>query len=120
MARTTSALIAGVVMAGSLLAAAPAVASPASTASIDQCAVNRFCVWTGPGATGLFASFTSGAPELPVGIDNNVASVFNRTKVPWCLYDGRNYRGLLAEVAPNTFGNLLPSMSNQVSSLRPC
>ena len=120
MARTTSALIAGVVMAGSLLSAAPAVASPVSTASYNQCALNRFCLWTGPNATGLFASFTRGANELPAGVDNNVESFYNRTDVPWCLYDGRNYKELLAVVAPNSLGNLPESVGDRVSSLRPC
>jgi hypothetical protein len=109
---SATALVAGVVMAGSLFAAAPAVASPAS---FDQCPANRFCAWTS-----LNGTFTTGVAQLPLGIDNNIESGWNRTSTPWCLYDLRDFRNLLLAVAPGEQLNLPGPARNRVSSLRPC
>lgn len=117
---SATALVAGVMMAGSLFAAAPAVAAPVSATSFDQCPANRFCAWTGVNGTGSFGTFSTGAAQLPLGIDNNIESGWNRTGTPWCLYDSRDFRNLLLAVAPGEQLNLPGPARNRVSSLRPC
>lgn len=117
MARNAAALVAGAVMAGSLLGAAPALASPSPLAA---CPAGRFCAWTGPNYTEIFAQFASGAVELGGAADNNIESVHNRTISRWCLYDGHGLRDFLLAVAPGEEGNLPVSARNKVSSMSTC
>lgn len=114
MTRNAAALVAGAVMAGSLFAAAPALASA------DQCPANRFCAWTDPGHAGSFGAFSPGAFELRGAADNNIESVWNRTRSRWCLYDLHGFQDLLDVVEPGDRGELPVLARNKVSSLRVC
>jgi Peptidase inhibitor family I36 len=108
---------------GAVLAAA--AASPASAATgYARCPDLRMCVFTGPDGTGAIAYFATGDGNLgdssgPVGMNNNIESIWNRSGHTWELYDGVGFSG--TRWVSNPFvghNNVIPSAANKVSSLR--
>jgi hypothetical protein len=107
-----------------------ASAAPAS-AAYSECPVNRFCLWfnsdfqgaradladsDGNLADELFNDGPAGRNGWNVQVENNAASVANRTGQGAYIYDGRGCTGAEAFVSGNS-GRTLGALKNRVSSV---
>jgi hypothetical protein len=77
------------------MAVAPAAPAQAAT-GWDRCEPGYFCAFTGTNGTGVIARYQVGDPDLsdghgPVGMDNNIESLWNRTGSIWGVW--RNIGG---------------------------
>jgi hypothetical protein len=111
----------GVTAALTVAAASSAQAAPAgadSVTSYSDCPTGWFCVWDGPGGTGAFARFQTGAADLRAfDLNDKISSLWNRTGVVWCTYTDINYGGSTWPVG-NWQGNTAQySRDNTISSL---
>ncbi|MEU9700575.1 peptidase inhibitor family I36 protein [Streptomyces sp. NPDC047981] len=112
-------LVVSTVLATAVLSSgAPAGSAPRG---FDRCPTGHFCLFDGPGGTGLMASFRSGSPDLArQGMDNRASSLaHNVPDTVWCLYDERDYAGTEYQRAyPGAAGDFGPDWDNRVSSTR--
>ncbi|HMM96618.1 MAG: peptidase inhibitor family I36 protein [Micrococcales bacterium] len=115
--------------ASAAAAAAALVVSVAPTASAAtgyaRCPANRMCVFTGPNGTGAIGIFRNGDVNLadgvgPVGLNNNIESMRNRTSGYWCFYKDTNYNGYVWRGGPGGGANTIPAATNVISSLKRC
>jgi hypothetical protein len=118
--RIKSLLVSASVGAAMVVAAAP----PASAATgYDRCPNFRMCVFTGPNGSGAIAYFLNGDGNLgdssgPVGMNNNIESIWNRSGHTWVLFDGVGYTGTMWTSRPYVGGNnVVAAAANRVSSL---
>ena len=102
-----------------------AAASPAAAATgYNRCPNLKMCVFTGPNGTGAIAYFSTGDANLgdsvgPVGMNNNIESIWNRSGHTFELFDGAGYTGTRWVSNPYVGGNnVIASAANRVSSLR--
>ncbi|TDC59157.1 hypothetical protein E1258_18915 [Micromonospora sp. KC207] len=102
-----------------------AAASPASAATgYNRCPDFKMCVFTGPNGSGTIAWFSTGDGNLgdssgPVGMNNNIESIWNRSGHTWELFDGAGYSGTMWTSRPYVGGNnVIAAAANRVSSLR--
>ncbi|MEU7897359.1 peptidase inhibitor family I36 protein [Nonomuraea sp. NPDC049152] len=109
----------GAVVAVSLAALLPG--SPADAASWDDCAPDRFCLYTGEGGEGAGTAF---APENPAhsyvdAWDDTVSSVWNNTEHWACVYRDAFYGGMIQAIRPGFRGDLTVTdtkLNDQISS----
>jgi hypothetical protein len=118
--RIKSLLVSASVGAAMVVAAAP----PASAATgYDRCPNFRMCVFTGPNGSGAIAYFLNSDGNLgdssgPVGMNNNIESIWNRSGHTWVLFDGVGYTGTMWTSRPYVGGNnVVAAAANRVSSL---
>lgn len=118
-------------LAGLAVAAGLAASAAPASAAYAECPANRFCLWfnsdfqgaradladsDGNLADELFNDGPSGRNGWNVQVENNAASVANRTGQGAYVYDGRNCTGAEAFVAGNS-GRTLGALKNRVSSV---
>jgi hypothetical protein len=101
-----------------------ATAPPASAATgYDRCPYLKMCVFTGPNGSGAIAYFSTGDANLgdsvgPVGMNNDIESIWNRSGHTWALFDGVGYTGTRWVSEPYTGkNNVIAAAANRVSSL---
>lgn len=117
-------------LAALALAAAPASAATsgyATTSSWEDCPAGWFCAWENADATGHWARFQQGSPDLTKAINGYVFNdkfqyAYNRTNNLWGLYENINYErggGRQLLIARNWRGPLAPkyNFANITSSL---
>ena len=81
------------------------------------------CVFTGPNGSGAIAWFATGDADLgdsvgPVGMNNNIESIWNRSGHDWALFDGAGYTGTrCVSYAYAGHNNVIAAAANKVSSL---
>ncbi|MGW4527342.1 peptidase inhibitor family I36 protein [Amycolatopsis sp. NPDC004378] len=106
-----------------------AIPSPAyaGTADLHDCPDDYFCVWEESNATGHFAKFQTGSPDLAKAINNHVFNdrisyAWNRTTRLWCLFKDAKYVGTPLRISVEWQGPLGPryNFDNVVSSLQAC
>ncbi|TDB71312.1 peptidase inhibitor family I36 protein [Micromonospora sp. KC721] len=118
--------IKGLLVSASIGAAMVVAAAPPASAATgyDRCPNFRMCVFTGPNGSGAIAYFSTGDGNLgdssgPVGMNNDIESIWNRSGHTWELFDGVGFSGTRwvsrPYVGPN---NVIPAAANKVSSLR--
>jgi peptidase inhibitor family I36 len=109
-----------------LASTVPSVAY-ASPADLHDCPDDYFCVWEDANATGPFAKFQVGSPDLAKAISGHVFNdrvtyVWNRTTRLWCLFKDAHYVGYPLRISVEWQGPLGPryNFDNLVSSLQAC
>ena len=81
------------------------------------------CVFTGLNGSGAIAYFSTGDANLgdtvgPVGMNNDIESIWNRSGHTWDLFDGTGYTGTMWVSNPYVgHNNVIAAAANRVSSL---
>jgi hypothetical protein len=89
-----------------------------------NCMLGNFCVWTDSPFQGRFAQFAVGARDLrtPIGgfvFDNLITDVWNRTNVPWTLFESGNCAGATKTIPANQpQGVFVFEFNDRTSSLK--
>lgn len=118
--RTKRLLVAASIGAAMVVATAP---SASAATGYARCPDFRMCVFTGTNGSGVIAWFSTGDADLgdsvgPVGMNNNIESIWNRSGHDWALFDGAGYTGTRwVSYAYAGHNNVIAAAANKVSSL---